>query len=72
MEAGRRCLSFAKGQQRYVFRYRVGQEPDVLAALLQLAQSPETDFDWLDAAVLSYQLGKKIGTWTDRHAAIPS
>jgi hypothetical protein len=70
MEPGRRCLSLAKGRHRYVFQYYPGQESGVLACLLRLAQSPETSFDWQDAAVLSYQMGKRIGTFTDRHGAI--
>ena len=72
MESGRRCLSLVKGQHRYVFRYCPGQESAVLAHLLHLAHAPETGLDWQDAAVLSYQLGKRIGTITDRHTAISS
>jgi hypothetical protein len=70
MQSGRRCLSLAKGRQRYVFWYWEGQESRLLASLVQLAEHPETDFDWCDAAVLSYQMGKRIGDAADRHVAV--
>ena len=70
MDAGRRCLSLAKGHHRYVFWYWEGQEARLLATLLRLAEQAESDFDWFDAAVLSYQMGKRIGLAADRHVAI--
>ena len=70
METGRRCISLAKGRHRFIFQYRHGQEPGVLASLVGLARSPKSDFNWLDAALLSFQLGKRIGTFSDRQAAM--
>jgi len=63
-------LSLAKGRHRYVFWYSEGQESRLLASLVQLAEAPEADFDWFDAAVLSYQMGKGIGNMADRRVAI--
>lgn len=54
----RRCLSLAKGRHRFVFWYRDGQETELLASFVQLAADPDSEFDWFDAAVLSYQMGK--------------
>lgn len=54
----RRCLSLVKGRHRFVFWYRDGQETELLASFVQLAADPESEFDWFDAAVLSYQMGR--------------
>ncbi len=70
MDTGRRCLSLGKGRHRYVFWYWEGQESRLLASLVHLAEQPEIDFDWFDAAVLSYQMGKRIGFAADRHVAV--
>jgi len=43
-------MRFAQeGSQRYVFRYRQGQEDGVLETLSQHAKDERTDFDWFDA-----------------------
>jgi hypothetical protein len=55
-----RQLSLVKGSQRYLFRYRPGSEADVIAAFASLASDGASDFDWFDAAVLSYQMGRRI------------
>jgi hypothetical protein len=72
MHAGRRCLSLVKGRQRYVFWYSPGQESALLASLLEHAERPDLDFDFFDAAVLSYQMGRWIGNALEgRVAASP-
>jgi hypothetical protein len=53
-------LSLVKGRHRYVFRYAEGRESDLLASLVALASDPASEFDWLDAAVLSYQMGQQF------------
>ena len=55
-----RQLSLLKGPERYVFRYRVGDEADVIQAFAKLATDDARDFDWFDAAVLSYQMGRRL------------
>jgi hypothetical protein len=55
-----RQLSLLKGPERFVFRYRVGDEADVIQAFATLASNEERDFDWFDAAVLSYQMGRRL------------
>jgi hypothetical protein len=59
-----------RGRHRYVFQYGEGQESEVLASLIQLAETPQSEFDWLDAAVLSYQMGKRVGDTAGRQVAI--
>jgi len=55
-----RQLSLLKGGHRYVFRYQPGQEADVISAFAQLAEDQDSEFDWFDAAVLSYQMGRRL------------
>lgn len=52
-----RELQISKGQHTYAFRYVIGCEAELLAHLVSLAEDETCDFDWLDAAVLGYQLG---------------
>lgn len=53
-------LSLVKGEHRYLFRYQPGSEAAVIGAFASLASDVHTDFDWFDAAVLSYQMGRRI------------
>ena len=63
-----RLLSLVKGDERFVFRYRTGHEPDVIDAFAALAANKESRFDWFDAAVLSYQMGRRLETELDQIA----
>lgn len=63
-----RQLSLVKGTQRFVFRYQVGQEAEVIDAFASLAAKKASDFDWFDAAVLSYQMGRRLETELDQIA----
>ncbi len=55
-----RQLSLVKGNHRYVFRYQAGREPDIINAFASMASDAEQEFDWFDAAVLSYQMGRRL------------
>lgn len=55
-----RQLSLVKGKHRYVFRYQTGREADIIAAFASMAADEASDFDWFDAAVLSYQMGRRL------------
>jgi len=57
-----RQLSLVKGQHRYVFRYRTGCEAEVVDAMAAMASDAKSSFDWFDAAVLSYQMGRRMET----------
>ena len=63
-----RQLSLVKGEERFVFRYQAGQEPRVIDAFAELAADRESSFDWFDAAVLSYQMGRRLETELDQIA----
>lgn len=52
-----------KGDEKYIFRYERGREDELLDALIDQAKSKRTDFDWFDAAIISFKLTQSlIGT----------
>jgi hypothetical protein len=63
-----RQLSLVKGEERFVFRYAGGQEAEVIDAIAELAADPDSTLDWFDAAVLSYQMGRRLETELDQVA----
>lgn len=56
----KRQLSLVKGSEKYIFRYRPGDEANVIQAFASLAADSSSEFDWFDAAVLSYQMGRRL------------
>ncbi|MGB0714637.1 MAG: hypothetical protein ACPGXK_02095 [Phycisphaerae bacterium] len=63
-----RQLSLVKGEERFVFRYPPGQEAKVIDAFATMAADKHSKFDWFDAAVLSYQMGRRIEMELDQIA----
>lgn len=61
-----RQISLVKGAQRYVFRYSPGNEPEIIETFVDLADDIESEFDWFDAAVLCYQMGKQMTRQVDQ------
>jgi len=59
-------LSLQKGEQRYIFRYEPGREETVLDSFVDMANERQNDFDWFDAAVLSFQLSKHLVEEADK------
>ncbi|RKY11040.1 MAG: hypothetical protein DRP65_05345 [Planctomycetota bacterium] len=53
-------LVLNKGTQKYIFRYDSGCESQLLDALIAQATDDGTDFDWFDAAVLSFKLTQSL------------
>lgn len=58
---GQRQLVLNKKGHRYIFRYSVGQEATFLKGIQALAMSKDSDLNWFDAAVLSHQMGQRLG-----------
>ncbi len=56
----KRQLVLKKGSQKFIFRYDVGCEEQLLDALISQAEDNKTDFDWFDAAVLSFKLTQNL------------
>jgi hypothetical protein len=58
MSARRRCLRLSKGRHRYVFWYYAGQELEVMTSLIGMVGEAGGEFDWFDAAVLTYEVAE--------------
>ena len=56
MNKMKRQLVLNKGTEKFIFRYENGREDELLDALIEQAKDKRTDFDWFDAAVLSFKL----------------
>lgn len=56
----KRQLVLNKGKEKYIFRYESGHEDQLLDALIEQAKNKKTDFDWFDAAVLSFKLTQSL------------
>ena len=55
-----RQLVLNKGRQKFIFRYETGREDELLDVLIEQAKDKRTDFDWFDAAVLSFKLAQSL------------
>ena len=60
MNTVQRQLILNKGHEKFVFRYEEGHEDELLDALMDQARDKRTDFDWFDAAVLSFKLTRSL------------
>lgn len=60
MKRLQRQLVLNKGTERYIFRYEQGGEDELLDALIDQVKDHRTDFDWFDAAVLSFKLSQAL------------
>ena len=63
---GRRVLTIQKESDHFVFRYEQGSEEQLLDTFVELANNEERNFDWFDAAVLSFQLSKNLVEEADK------
>ena len=60
MTRPQRQLVLNKGVEKYIFRYQQGQESELLDALIEQAKNRRTEFDWFDAAVISFKLTQTL------------
>ncbi len=60
MKRMKRQLVLNKGAEKIIFRYENGREDELLDALIERAKDRSTDFDWFDAAVLSFKLTQSL------------
>ncbi len=65
MEKRQRQLVLNKGTEKFIFRYDSGSEDKLLEALIEQAKDERTDFDWFDAAVLSFKLTQSLISQAD-------
>ncbi|MBN2133449.1 MAG: hypothetical protein JW741_28375 [Sedimentisphaerales bacterium] len=60
MQKSKRQLVLNKGAEKFIFRYEQGREDTLLDALIEQVRNKRTDFDWFDAAVLSFKLTQTL------------
>jgi hypothetical protein len=60
MKKVKRQLVLNKGSEKFIFRYESGSEDRLLEALVEQAKDKRTNFDWFDAAVLSFKLTQSL------------
>ncbi len=60
MKKTKRQLVLNKGTEKFIFRYDGGREDELLDALIEQARDERTNFDWFDAAVLSFKLTQSL------------
>jgi len=60
MERTKRQLVLNKGTEKFIFRYDCGCEDKLLDTLIEQVKDHRTDFDWFDAAVLSFKLTQSL------------
>jgi hypothetical protein len=60
MKRIKRQLVLNKGAEKFIFRYSSGCEDELLDSLIAQAKDKRTDFDWFDAAVLSFKLTQSL------------
>ena len=66
MNGEKKQLVLNKGSEKYIFRYDVGCEGQLLDALVAQASDQNTSFDWFDAAVLSFKLTQSLICQADK------
>ena len=65
MNKVKRQLVLNKGAEKFIFRYENGSEDELLDALIDQAKDDRTNFDWFDAAVLSFKLTQLLVSQAD-------
>ncbi|MFA5238170.1 MAG: hypothetical protein WC476_00490 [Phycisphaerae bacterium] len=60
MKKKKQQLVLNKGTEKFIFRYDSGSEDKLLDALVEQAKDKRTNFDWFDAAVLSFKLAQSL------------
>ena len=60
MSREKKQLILKKGRQKFIYRYTSGSEDKLLDVFIEQARSGRIDFDWFDAAVLSFKLTQSL------------
>ena len=60
MKGIKRQLVLNRGEEKFIFRYESGCEDKLLDALIEQAKDRRINFDWFDAAVISFKLTQSL------------
>ena len=53
-----KTIRFAKEGHHYIFRYSPGMQDELIDQVMDFAENPDCNIDWLDAATLSFQVAQ--------------
>ena len=56
MSLQKNSIQLKKGEHTYVFEYEPGRGKEILMEIIELAEDDTSDFDWIDAAIIAYEL----------------
>ena len=56
LKAKKRQLTLNKGDEKFIFRYQEGMEFELMIAIMEAAEDKRTNFNWDDAAILSFKI----------------
>jgi hypothetical protein len=60
MSDRQRQLILSKGNEKFIYRYDQGNEDELIDTLVSQAKDQRIDFDWFDAAILSFKLTQSL------------
>jgi hypothetical protein len=66
MQSEVNVLALVKGQERYVYVYDDGSEPELIDAFRDHAADPGLSLTWFDAAVLTRKARDQVQTAADQ------
>ena len=66
MKKIKRQVVLNKGSEKFIFRYENGCEDKLLELLVEQAKDKRTNFDWFDAAVISFKLTQSLISQADK------
>jgi len=66
MKKIKRQVVLNKGSEKFIFRYENGCEDKLLEILVEQAKDERTNFDWFDAAVISFKLTQSLISQADK------
>ncbi len=66
MKRRKQQLVLNKASEKFIFRYESGSEDKLLDAFIEQARDEKTNFDWFDAAVLSFKLTESLICQADK------
>ena len=53
-----RRVVLIKGEDHWRFEWQSGQELEAVEAITEIVNSPDTDFDWFDAAIICHEMSR--------------
>jgi len=60
MNKAMKQVVLSKGSERFIFRYEHGSEEELLDVFIAKVKDESVNFDWFDAAVLSFKLTQSL------------